>query len=186
MQPSWTLQEAYRFRVVAEGFNGAPGHVWWVQRDGKWYQAKWIDFDFEAEHVRALVPHIDAERYGAKPWGMNKWNPIGIKDIHKLQVSNPRLSLLLPTTVGGASRCGRTRRGWSRDRDMTTSRYRRWALVTVAFVAVAWVTSAGVWAFRHRRASSAASVDDCAVVAQLAQLWRADSEGAMDALAVLT
>lgn|GEM_PF-6463451 len=37
-----------------------------------------------------------------KPWGMNKWNPIGIKDIYKLQVSNPRLSLSLPTPVGGA------------------------------------------------------------------------------------
>jgi len=61
VQPAWTLQEAYRFRVVGERFNGAPGHVRWVQRDGRWYQAKWIDYDFEAEHVRALVPHNDAE-----------------------------------------------------------------------------------------------------------------------------
>lgn len=102
VQPAWSLQEAYRFRVVGEGFNGAPGHVRWVQRDGTWYQAKWIDYDFEAEHVRALVPHNDAEGYGLKPWGMNKWNPIGIKDIYKLQVNNPRLSLSLPTPIGGA------------------------------------------------------------------------------------
>ncbi|WP_165612859.1 hypothetical protein [Mycolicibacter sinensis] len=102
VQPAWTLQEAYRFRVVGEGFNGAPGHVRWVQRDGKWYQAKWIDYDFEAEHVRALVPHNDAEGYGLKPWGMNKWNPIDVKDIYQLQVHNPRLSLSLPTPVGGA------------------------------------------------------------------------------------
>lgn len=39
------------------------------------------------------------------------------------------------------------------------------------------------WAVRHHRAPSAASADDCAVVAQLARLWRADSENSMDALA---
>jgi hypothetical protein len=33
---------------------------------------------------------------------MNKWNPIGIKDIFKLQVNNPRRSLSLPTPFGGA------------------------------------------------------------------------------------
>ena len=66
---------------------------------------------------------------------------------------------------------------------MTTSRYRAWALVTTALVAVACVTFAGVWAFRHHRASPAASADDCSVVAQLAQVWRADSENSMDVLA---
>lgn len=79
----------------------------------------------------------------------------------------------------------RTRReaGGRIEPDMTTSRYGAWTLVTTAFVAVACVTFAGVWAFRHHRASPAASVDDCAVVAQLAQLWRADSENSVDALA---
>jgi hypothetical protein len=33
---------------------------------------------------------------------MNKWNPIDVKDIYRLQVHNPRLSLSLPTSVGGA------------------------------------------------------------------------------------
>ncbi|ORW68399.1 hypothetical protein AWC24_07940 [Mycolicibacter senuensis] len=101
VEPAWTLQEAYRFRVVGETFNGAPGHLRWVQRDGQWYQAKWIDYDFQAEHVRALVPHNDAAGYGMKPWGMNNWAPIGIKDIYRLQVDNPRLSLSLPTPLGG-------------------------------------------------------------------------------------
>ncbi|MEB3064183.1 DUF4226 domain-containing protein [[Mycobacterium] zoologicum] len=102
VQPAWTLQEAYRFRVVGESFNGSPSHLRWVQRDGQWYQAKWIDYNFEAEHVRALVPHNDAEGYGPKPWGINKWNPVGINDIYKLQIGNPRLTLSLPTPGGGA------------------------------------------------------------------------------------
>lgn len=66
---------------------------------------------------------------------------------------------------------------------MPTSRYRAWTLRTTALVAVACVTLGLVWAFRHHRASPAASADDCAVVAQLARLWRADSENSMDALA---
>ncbi|WP_082966339.1 hypothetical protein [Mycolicibacter sinensis] len=66
---------------------------------------------------------------------------------------------------------------------MTTSRYRRSAAITTAFVAVAGVILGMAWVVRHHRASPAASADDCAVVAQLAQLWRADSESSMDALA---
>lgn len=42
----------------------------------------------------------------------------------------------------------------------------------------------GSWAVRHQHhSSSAASAEDCRVVAQLAQLWRADSARSMDSLA---
>ncbi|WP_131809631.1 hypothetical protein [Mycolicibacter sinensis] len=67
--------------------------------------------------------------------------------------------------------------------DMTTSRYRRWAAAIAALVAVACLAAGVAWAVRHHRTSPVASADDCAVVAQLAQLWRADSEHSMDALA---
>lgn len=66
---------------------------------------------------------------------------------------------------------------------MTTSRYRAWTLATTGLVAVACVTLGMAWAVRQHRASPAASADDCAVVAQLARLWRVDSENSMDALA---
>lgn len=66
---------------------------------------------------------------------------------------------------------------------MTTSRYRAWTLATTALVAVACVTLGMAWAVRHHRSPSAASADDCAVVAQLAQLWRADSESSINVLA---
>ncbi|MDD7812151.1 hypothetical protein PP713_06185 [Mycobacterium sp. CSUR Q5927] len=45
------------------------------------------------------------------------------------------------------------------------------------------MTFAVVSVIQHHRPRPAVSTDDCAVVAQLAQLWRADSEKSMDALA---
>lgn len=101
VQPAWTMQEAYRFRVTGEGFNGAPDHVRWVQRDGMWYQATWIGYDLEAEHVRAMVPHNDAAGYPMIRWGENDWKPIDIKDIYGIQVDNPRLPLYIPNPFGG-------------------------------------------------------------------------------------
>ncbi len=101
VQPAWTMQEEYKFRLVGEGFNGAPDHTRWIQRDGKWFQATWVGYDFEAEHVRALVPHNDGAGYPTMPWGQNEWNPINIKDIYGIQVRNPRLPLYLPNPGGG-------------------------------------------------------------------------------------
>lgn len=101
VQPAWTLQEAYRFRVTGEGFNGDPSHVRWVERDGRWFQATWVDYELEAEHVRAMVPHNDAAGYPMIRWGENDWKPIDIKDIYGIQVDNPRLPLYIPNPVGG-------------------------------------------------------------------------------------
>jgi uncharacterized protein YukE len=102
VQPGWTLEEGYRFRVVGEGFNGAADHVRWVQRDGKWYQATWVDYAFEAEHQYRLVPHNSAGGYMSPSWGAGEWSPIDIKDIYKIQVDNPRLPLYIPNPFGGA------------------------------------------------------------------------------------
>lgn len=95
------MQEAYKFRIVGEGFSGSPDHVQWVERNGKWYQATWVSYDFEAEHVRSMVPHNDAAGYMKIPIGLNEWRPMDIKDIYRIQVDNPRLSLYLPTPLGG-------------------------------------------------------------------------------------
>ena len=101
VDPAWTLREAYRFRVTGEGFNGDPSHVRWAERDGKWYQATWLDYELEAEHVRAMVPHNDAAGYPMIRWGENDWKPIDIKDIYGIQVDNPRLPLYIPNPFGG-------------------------------------------------------------------------------------
>ena len=101
VQPAWTMKEAYRFRVTGEGFGGQPSHVRWVQREGKWYQANWVSYDLEAEHVKAMVPHNDAGGYPTIPWGSNQWSPIEIKDIYAIQVENPRLPLYVPDPSGG-------------------------------------------------------------------------------------
>ena len=101
VQPTWTVQEEYRFRLVGEGFDGASDHVRWIQRDGNWYQATWVGYDFEAEHVTALVPHNGAGGHMTVLGGQNAWNSIDIKDIYGLQVDNPRLPLYLPKPDGG-------------------------------------------------------------------------------------
>lgn len=94
-KPPVVLQEAYRIRVVGESFSNAEGHMRWVQRDGMWYHAQWVDYQFEAEHVRQATGKISV------PWGFNDWQPIDIKDIYRLQVDNPRLTLYVPTPAGG-------------------------------------------------------------------------------------
>lgn len=94
-KPSIVLQEAYRIRVVGESFSNADGHVRWVQRDGMWHQAQWVDYQLEAEHVRQATGKISV------PWGFNDWSPIDIKDIYRIQVENPRLTMYVPTPAGG-------------------------------------------------------------------------------------
>lgn len=101
VQPAWTMQEAYRFRVTGEGFNGDPSHVRWVEQNGKWYQATWVDYDLERERVTALVPHNDGGGYPTLHWGQNKWEPIDIKDVYQIQARNPRLPLYIPNPFGG-------------------------------------------------------------------------------------
>jgi hypothetical protein len=85
-RPPLVLQEAYRFRVTGEHFDGEPDHVQWVERNGTWYQATWVDYSFEAEHVQQMAGKISF------PWGMNDWAPVDIQDIYAKQVDNPRLN----------------------------------------------------------------------------------------------
>lgn len=105
--PPLVLQEAYRFRVVGEGFNNAEGHSRWVQRDGLWHQAQWVGYELEAEHVRQATGKISV------PWGFNDWQPIEIKDIYRLQVENPRLTLYVPSPDGGVLKLDPMRPGAS-------------------------------------------------------------------------
>lgn len=94
----WRMQENYKFRLTGETFNGKPDHIRWVQRDGNWYQAKWIDYNYEAEHMRRGV---SGTGFFTPNFGMNEWHPIDIKDIYKAQAHNPRLTMYLPTPDGG-------------------------------------------------------------------------------------
>lgn len=92
------MQENYKFRLAGETFNGAPDHVRWVQRDGNWYQAKWVDYNFEAEHMRRGV---SGTGFFTPNFGMNEWHPIDIKDIYRAQADNPRLTMYIPNPFGG-------------------------------------------------------------------------------------
>ena len=101
VQPIATNQEAYKFRLVGEGFNGTPDHIRWIQRDGKWFQAAWVDYNFEAEHITKTQFHNRLAALPSYPKGLDDWKPMDIKDIYGLQVKNPRLSLYLPDPGGG-------------------------------------------------------------------------------------
>lgn len=107
VDPTWTMQEAYRFRLVGESFNGSPSHVQWVEKAGRFYRATWIDYQYEAEHVQGWVPHNNAGGYMAPRWGFNQWEPIGIKDIYGIAADNHRLKLYLPTPAGDPYVVGR-------------------------------------------------------------------------------
>jgi hypothetical protein len=106
-EPAAVLQEAYRVRITGESFNGAADHVRWVQQaDGKWYQAKWIDYQFEAEHVQQLKPTGDIEALNPGPWGQNSWKPISIQDIYGAAHRNSRLTMYLPDICGSPTVIG--------------------------------------------------------------------------------
>ncbi|MCV7259902.1 EspA/EspE family type VII secretion system effector [Mycobacterium shimoidei] len=101
VNPPITLQEEYRFRLVGEQFNGASDHVRWVQRDGMWYQAKWIDYQFEGEHL--TVPKGNTGMTGGLPQipiGLNEWHPMTIQEIYAAQAQNQRLTFYLPDICG--------------------------------------------------------------------------------------
>lgn len=108
--PPIVLQEAYRFRVTGESFDDTDGHVRWIQRDGSWHQAQWIDYSFEAEHVGQATGKISV------PYGFNSWEPIGIQEIYRLQVENPRLTLYVPSPAGGLMELDPARPGVSAPR----------------------------------------------------------------------
>ncbi|MFV8262736.1 hypothetical protein ACNQR9_05535 [Mycolicibacterium peregrinum] len=99
--PGWNLQEAYRFRVVGEGFNGAAGHAQWVQRDGNWYPATWVGYQFEAEHKYVLIPQNDGAGLMRPFWGAGVWEPIEAPDIGRAWAANPSLHLYIPNPYGG-------------------------------------------------------------------------------------
>ncbi|WP_263998813.1 hypothetical protein [Mycolicibacterium vanbaalenii] len=94
VRPPLVLQESYEFRVTGEGFRDGDGHLRWIQRDGSWYQAQWIDYELEANHLQQLTGNVSV------PLGDHTWEPIDIKDIYQLQVDNPRLTLYIPDPSG--------------------------------------------------------------------------------------
>lgn len=94
VRPPLVMQESYEFRVTGERFSNGDGHLRWVQRDGSWHQAQWIDYDLEANHLQQLTGNVSV------PLGDHSWEPIDIKDIYHLQVDNPRLTLYIPDPSG--------------------------------------------------------------------------------------
>ncbi|MBN3455061.1 EspA/EspE family type VII secretion system effector [Mycolicibacterium sp.] len=100
-QPGWSVNEAYRFRVVGEGYDAGPNHTRWVHRDGSWYPANWVGYDFEAEHQVVVKPNNDGAGLPFGQDGAGRWNPINIDDIYKIQVDNPQLPLYIPNPFGG-------------------------------------------------------------------------------------
>jgi hypothetical protein len=99
-EPAAVLQEGYRFRITGESYNGAADHTRWVQENGQWHQAKWIDYQFQAEHTQMVKPTGDLESLNPGPWGQNSWKPISIQDIYGIANRNPRLTLYVPDICG--------------------------------------------------------------------------------------
>ncbi|MCV7067943.1 hypothetical protein H7H51_23635 [Mycolicibacterium farcinogenes] len=99
--PGWNLRGAYRFRMVGEGFNGSPEHMRWVQRDGNWYPATWIGYEYEVEHQYVLIPQNDGAGLLRPAWGAGVWKPTGMAGIYQAYADNPRLPLYIPDRNGG-------------------------------------------------------------------------------------
>jgi hypothetical protein len=64
------------------------------------YPARWIAYDFQAEHL--LYAQINGDLAGLQPppFGMNRWKPVSISDIYRIAHNNPALTLYLPDICG--------------------------------------------------------------------------------------
>ena len=82
------------------------------------------------------------------PWGINDGDPINIRDIYKIQVDNPRLTLYVPDRHGSQLELDLKRPGVS---------VPRWLLY---FLPTAYCLLALVIGNRHCRDSSTASNDE--------------------------
>ncbi|ANW65664.1 hypothetical protein BCA37_20735 [Mycobacterium sp. djl-10] len=99
-EPIAHLQEAYRLRITGQSFDGSAEHVRWIQEDGRWYQAKWIDYEFEMEHVQTMKFEQDLAGLPSLPTGLNDWQPTTIQQIHEAVARNPRLTMYIPDLCG--------------------------------------------------------------------------------------
>lgn len=105
-EPVVTLQEVYRFRAVGEHFTDAPGHVRMVHENGKWYEAKWVEYEFEAEKLTYIKMQEDLGGLQTPPSGNNVWAPVDMKEIYRVANNNPRLTLYLPDNCGNLTLIG--------------------------------------------------------------------------------
>lgn len=101
VQPGFIAQEGYRFRVAGEEYDGSPQHTQWVQRDGNWYPATWVEYKFESEHIIQFTPQNDNAGLTPIRLGMGDWNPTDITAIYQAQADNPGLTLYVPNPFGG-------------------------------------------------------------------------------------
>ncbi|MDF2826253.1 MAG: hypothetical protein K0R68_3661, partial [Mycobacterium sp.] len=91
---------AYRLRITGQSFDGSTEHLRWIQEDGRWYQAQWIDYQFEAEHLTMAKTEQDLAGLSFPPIGLHDWQPITIQEVHNAAASNSRLTLYIPDICG--------------------------------------------------------------------------------------
>ncbi|WP_157517026.1 hypothetical protein [Mycobacterium sp. MS1601] len=99
-EPIAHLQEAYRLRITGQSFDGSAEHVRWIHEDGRWYQAKWVDYQFEAEHLTKVVTEQDLGGLSIPAVGLGEWEPITIQEIYNAAAHNPRLTMYIPDICG--------------------------------------------------------------------------------------
>ena len=99
-EPVARLLESWQFRLVGESFNGSQEHLRWVRENGKWYQARWIDYRFTGIQQRALTSEqellapLDKMGFAGRP------QPLSIQDIYRISAQNTRLTLSIPDICG--------------------------------------------------------------------------------------
>lgn len=69
-------------------------------KNGRWYQANWVDYQFEAEHLTNLATEQDLAGLSLPVVGLGEWEPITIQEIHNAAAHNPRLTMYIPDICG--------------------------------------------------------------------------------------
>ncbi|MCB9441111.1 MAG: hypothetical protein H6523_12795 [Mycolicibacterium sp.] len=105
-EPAVIGKEAYRFRITGESFNPTAEHVQWVQQDGKYYMAQWIDHDLQVEHTTVFSGTGSLAGMPQPVTGLNQWSSIDIAGISGILATHPSMDLYVPGINGSSQMIG--------------------------------------------------------------------------------
>lgn len=99
-EPVARLQESWQLQLAGRSFNGSFDHVRWTRENGKWYQARWIDYRFTGRRQLGIASEVDLLHPLNDMGFSGRPRPLSIQDVYRISSRNTRLTLSVPDICG--------------------------------------------------------------------------------------
>lgn len=99
-EPVARLQESWQLQLAGRSFNGSLDHIRWVRENGKWYQARWIDYRFTGMRQLGIASEVDLLHPLNDMGFSGRPRPLSIQDVYRISSRNTRLTLSVPDICG--------------------------------------------------------------------------------------